>query len=49
VTTVVPHLKVGQVELVRRDNKTAVRPYQNGCGGSISALFNSKTLRISLR
>jgi len=40
VTTVVPHLRVGQVELVRRDGEAAVRLDQDGRGGSIRALFN---------
>lgn len=41
VTTVVPHLRVGQVELVRRDGEAAVRLDQDGRGGAVpSLLFN---------
>ena len=44
MTTVVPHLRVGQVELVRRDGEAAVRLDQDGRGGAIRALFNPENI-----
>jgi hypothetical protein len=46
--TIVPHLGVGQGELVSRDNEAAIRPDQNGCKGGILPVFNPP-LRIRLQ
>jgi hypothetical protein len=45
---VAPDLKVGQAELVRRDDEAAARSDQNGCKGGILAVFQTP-LRIALK
>ena len=46
--SVVPHLRVVRVELVRRDAEAAVRLDQDGRGGRILAVFQHP-LRIALK